>query len=83
MSNFPVLGEGRYLLIVKRGETSLLLALSHFLESVDNVDVIWDRRVHDRRLDHAVPETERRGADRRQTRPLACLARNSPGIPPA
>jgi hypothetical protein len=81
MSHIPVLGEGRYVLIVKRGETALLLALSHFLEAIDNVNVIWDRRVSERRVGQEVPHAERREADRRQTSPLAILTASRPGVP--
>ncbi len=62
----PLLDDARYLVIVKRGEAPLLLALGHFMELVDNVEVIWDRRTGDRRSGQAPIDSERRGPDRRQ-----------------
>lgn len=62
----PLLDDARYLVIVKRGEAPLLLALGHFMELVDNVEVIWDRRVGDRRSEQSPVDSERRGPDRRQ-----------------
>ena len=64
----PLLDDARYLVIVKRGEAPLLLALGHFTELVDNVEVIWDRRGGDRRSEQTPVDSERRGPDRRQGR---------------
>jgi hypothetical protein len=58
----PFLEREKYLVVVKRGEGPLFLALQHFLESYPNVDVIWDRRRPDRRADEAPVPVERRQA---------------------
>ena len=62
----PFLEHESYLVVVKRGEGPLFLALQHFLESVKHVDVIWDRRRAERRTGQKLVEQERRGPDRRQ-----------------
>jgi|RhiMetdeSRZDD1v2_1073273.scaffolds.fasta_scaffold112446_3 hypothetical protein len=62
----PLLDNARYLVIVKRGEAPLLLALGHFMELVDNVEVIWDRRVGERRSEPGADDGAGRGPDRPQ-----------------
>jgi hypothetical protein len=64
--SFRFLGDGQYLVIVKRGKTALFFMLAHFVECVNNVEVIWDRRVRDRRSEQTPPDSERRATDRRQ-----------------
>jgi hypothetical protein len=75
--NAPVLADGRYLVVVKRGETPLMFSLAHVLECAENVDVIQDRRVGERRSRQEVVAADRRTADRRQCgmgKSLAILA---------
>ncbi len=87
----PLLDDAHYLVIVKRGEAPLLLALAHFLESVSNVEVIWDRRIRDRRSAQVPVDEERRVSEQRHaslTSPvLALLAQHGPrpdsGLSPA
>jgi hypothetical protein len=78
----PLLGQESYLVVVRRGEGPLFLALQRFLEPLPHVDVIWDRRRADRRAGEASIEQERRGADRRLTNVegpvLAHLVRHAP-----
>jgi len=63
----PLLPDGRYILVVRRGDASLLFGLGTCLECTDNVDVIQDRRVGDRRSRAEAVHRERRIADRRHT----------------
>jgi len=75
--NAPVLADGRYLVVVRRGEAPLLFSLAHVLECAENVEVIQDRRLGARRSRQEVVRTDRRVADRRQTglgKALAFLA---------
>ena len=75
--NAPMLADGRYLVVVRRGETPLLFSLAHVLECAENVEVIQDRRVGERRLRQEVVAQDRRAAERRQTgmgKTLAFLA---------
>jgi len=65
--NFPLLAVGSYVIVVKRGEAPLFLALAHFLETADNVDLIWDRRVADRRSGPRSTGKDGRITERRQT----------------
>lgn len=65
--NFPLLAAGNYVIVVKRGEAPLFLALAHFLESADNVDLMWDRRVADRRSGPGDIAKDGRTTERRQT----------------
>jgi hypothetical protein len=67
MMNFPLLAVGSYMIIVKRGEAPLFLALAHFLESADNVDLIWDRRIADRPRDPGNGAGDGRPTERRRT----------------
>jgi len=76
--NAPVLADGRYLVVVRRGETPLLFSLAHVLECAENVEVIQDRRVGERRSRQEAIPADRRMADRRRTgmgTALALLAR--------
>jgi hypothetical protein len=75
--NAPVLADGRYLVVVRRGESPLLFSLAHVLECAENVNVIQDRRVGERRSRQEAVSAERRARDRRQTglgKALAFLA---------
>jgi hypothetical protein len=65
--NAPLLADGRYLLVVRRGDASLLFGLGHCLECAENVDVIQDRRVGERRSGKSEVDQEHRAVDRRQT----------------
>jgi hypothetical protein len=76
--NAPVLADGRYVVVVRRGETPLLFSLAHVLEGAENVEVIQDRRVGERRSRQEVTPTDRRITDRRHNgmgTALALLAR--------
>ncbi len=70
----PLLADGRYIVVVRRGDASLLFGLGSCLECTDNVDVIQDRRVRERRAGKGEVDQERRVADRRQTTMGAALA---------
>jgi hypothetical protein len=65
--NAPSLTDGRYLVVVRRGDPTLLFGLGHCLEYAHNVDVIQDRRRDDRRSGKGDLEQERRAGDRRKT----------------
>jgi hypothetical protein len=72
--NAPLLPDGRYIVVVRRGDASLLFGLGTCLECTDNVDVIQDRRVRERRSGNGQVDQERRVEDRRQTIMGAALA---------
>jgi hypothetical protein len=56
-----------YLVVVARGQAQTWESLSHGLGSwaLDRVEMLWDRRVGQRRWRPAVPGGERRHGDRR------------------
>lgn len=58
----------RYLAVVRRGETEEYSILKDYLGRRGVIDVVWDRRVGERRRAARPPTTgpERRGRDRRQ-----------------
>jgi len=56
----------RYLAIVRRGETEVYRLLKTYLEARGVAQVMWDRRVGERRLaGQGASDSERRGGDRR------------------
>jgi hypothetical protein len=59
--------DDEYLMIVRRGETSLFRSLKVQLEAPGQLQVIWDRRVGERRTQAEATSSERRHQDRRQT----------------
>ncbi len=63
----PLLPDGRYLIVVRRGDPPLLFGLGTCLECTDNVEAIQDRRVGDRCSGTGAVQGERRMADRRRT----------------
>jgi hypothetical protein len=79
--NAPLLPDGRYVVVVRRGDTSLLFGLGSCLECTENVEVIQDRRFKERRSGLQRVDHERRARDRRQTvlgPALAILAQIAP-----
>src|SRR5262249_10867611 len=76
--NAPLLGDGRYLLVVRRGDAALQFTLGHCLECTDNIDVIPDRRVGERRSAKGVVDQERRAVERRHTTMGPALALLAP-----
>jgi hypothetical protein len=61
----------RYIAVVRRGETEVYRILKEYLEARGLVEVVWDRRLDDRRhRDTSAPE-ERRNRDRRGATPTA------------
>ena len=46
----PLSEEARYVLVVGRGRENLYLALKGRLEDPGQVQVVWDRRVRERRI---------------------------------
>ena len=56
-----------YLMIVRRGEASIFRSLKARLEAPGQLQVIWDRRVGERRTQAEATSSERRQQDRRQT----------------
>ena len=76
--NAPLLGDGRYLLVVRRGDAALQFALGHCLECTDNVDVIQDRRLGERRSVKGDADPGRRAAERRRTTMGPALALLAP-----
>jgi hypothetical protein len=59
---------GRELFIVSRDRADLYRYLSETFASADNVEVIWDRRAGERRIESAPGAPDRRRADRRAKR---------------
>ena len=57
------------LAIVRRGEVELFDTLQGHLNALNLGQVIWDRRVGDRRREPAASPLERRRQDRRRSRP--------------
>jgi hypothetical protein len=55
--------------IVRRGQAEIFRTLKADLEERDVVEVIWDRRVGDRRRSRDSPSSERRGTERRGVAP--------------
>ena len=55
--------------IVRRGQAEIFRTLKADLEEQDVVEVIWDRRVNDRRRSHESPPSERRRTERRGAAP--------------
>ncbi len=53
------------LVIVRRGETAVFERLKAQFAGMPNVQVVWDRRVRDRRVIIQDVENERRGGERR------------------
>lgn len=67
-----MIGEraGRYIAVVRRGETAMFRALLRALEAQPGpVQVIWDRRGTDRRKTRHLGSPERRRRDRRTPPP--------------
>jgi len=60
----------RHLLIVTRSETKLYEYVKRTFAGEDTVEVILDRRLVERRQTSAAPAAERRGAERRSSRPI-------------
>jgi hypothetical protein len=65
--NAPSLTDGRYLVVVRRGDPTLLFGLGHCLEYAQNVEIIQDRRLGDRRSGNGDAEQKRQVGERRQT----------------
>jgi hypothetical protein len=64
----------KYLAVVRRGETAVYRLLKEYLEARGLVQVVWDRRVAERRRAPAVSAAghrERRRGQRREPRPEA------------
>jgi hypothetical protein len=67
----------RYLAVVRRGETEIYRMLKDYLGRRGLVDVVWDRRVGDRRGNPRpqAPAADRRSGDRRRDPPHEPTAR--------
>ncbi|HEV8674119.1 MAG TPA: hypothetical protein VGX21_08735 [Methylomirabilota bacterium] len=61
----------RYIAVVRRGETEVYRMLKEYLEARGLAEVIWDRRVADRRLQPDPAAAERRRGERRGPPPGA------------
>jgi hypothetical protein len=55
----------RELFIVSRDRPDLFRYLAETFAGVDNLDIIWDRRAGERRVQHSQSTPDRRLADRR------------------
>jgi hypothetical protein len=59
---------GRELFIVSRDRADLYRYLTQTFAGAKNVEIIWDRRAGERRIETADASTDRRRADRRARR---------------
>jgi hypothetical protein len=79
--------DAEYLVVVRRGATDVFLALKARLEVPGQTQVIWDRRVGERRVSRSPVGEDRRGPDRRQTNltrnVIALLLARTPSKQPA
>jgi hypothetical protein len=59
---------GRELFIVSRDRADLYRYLTQTFAGAENVEIIWDRRAGDRRIQTEAASTDRRRAERRARR---------------
>ncbi len=67
-SGDPALARIAYLMVVQRGELERFRFLCSTFRD-PSVEVVWDRRVAERRATTMVPASDRRRADRRSSTP--------------
>jgi hypothetical protein len=82
----PISEDAQYLLIVQHGRDDVFLSLKDRIEAPGQLQVMWDRRVGERRKAESSAHSEHRAGDRRHANLLGnvlaiLLAAPPPGPP--